>query len=892
MTATPEQLEQRGQLGHRSLLADGRVVLIRPLTPSDAPAVAGLHRAFDQRDSYLRFFGPAPAQLDRLAESIAAETGPTHASAGAFLEGRLIGVANYESLADPGIAELALAVDASARAEGVGTLLLEQLVSTARARGITRLLAVVSAENTRMLRLLRDFGLPMTSTAQGPEREIVLQLDGGERYLETVAARERVAEVASLRHVLEPASVAVVGASRRESSVGHAVLRNLRDAGFAGPLFAVNPHAESILGIDCHPSVADLPRTPDLAVVTVPARFVADTVEACGQRGVRAVVIITAGLSSDDTDRVLTAVRRHGIRVVGPNCIGVVNTDPGVRLNATFLRSAVPEGDIGVMTQSGGVAIALTELLAAAGLGVSEVVSAGDKYDVSGNDLLLWWQQDERTAAAVLYLESFGNPRKFGRFARALAREKPVLAVRGANTALAQRAAASHTAAAATPAVSRDALFDQAGVIAVDTVTELLTVLAALRWQSLPTGGRVAIVSNAGGTGVLAVDACARHGLTLPELSEQTLVRLRALLPEQASLHNPVDTTAAVHPLAFGACVDAVVGDNGVDAVIVATAPTAVGDPADALSQRVALRGKPVVVVRPGQLEPVLPLTDELVGPVTASYSDPEYAAQALGQLARYARWLAEPSGEVPDLPGIDVAGARTLVAQALAQNHGDGWLTPAEVSALLRYFGIPTVPTAVAADEARAVELFESMGGGPVALKANAEGLLHKSAGGGVALDVRDAEGVREVFGTFRERFGGALHSVVVQPMVPKGRELLVGINADEVFGPLVVFGLGGVDTDLIADRGARLAPLTESDADRLITGLRSSPELVRQLPVPAVRDVLLRVGLLAALLPDIAELDLNPLVATDDGCVVLDSRVRVRGHLSGDPYLRYLKH
>ncbi|EHR50960.1 acyl-CoA synthetase (NDP forming) [Saccharomonospora marina XMU15] len=886
MTTTVERL------GHRGLLADGRVVLIRPLVPSDAPAVTRLHRAFGERDSYLRFFGPAPSHLDRLAETIAAETGPRHAAAGAFLEGRLVGVANYETLADPGIAEIALAVDATARAEGVGTLLLEQLVSTARARGINRLLAVVSTENTRMLRLLRDFGLPMTSTSQGPEREIVLQLDGGERYLETVATRERVAEVASLRHVLEPASIAVIGANRRQSSVGHAVLRNLTEAGFTGALFAVNPHADRILGVECRPSVADLPQTPELAVVAVPAPAVADAIEDCGRRGVRAVVIITAGLSGDDTDRVLTAVRRYGIRVVGPNCIGVVNTDPNVRMNATFLRSAVAGGDIGVMTQSGGVAIALTELLAAAGLGVSNVVSAGDKYDVSGNDMLLWWQHDDRTAAAVLYLESFGNPRKFGLLARALAREKPVLAVRGANTALAQRAAASHTAAAATPAVSRDALFEQAGVLAVDTVTELLTVLAALRWQGPPSGNRVAVVSNAGGTGVLAVDACARHGLALPELTEETLVRLRALLPEQASSRNPVDTTAAVHPLAFGACVDAVVEDPSVDAVIVATAPTAVGDPADALNQRVSLRGKPIVVVRPGQLAPVAPLTDELVGPVTASYSDPEYAAQALGKLAGYARWLAQPSGEVPHLPGIDVDGARTLVAEALAHNHGDGWLTPAEVGALLRSFGIPTVPTSVAADEAQAVELFESMGGRPVALKANAEGLLHKSAGGGVALDVRGAEGIRDVFATFRERFGGALHSVVVQPMVPKGRELLVGINADDVFGPLVVFGLGGVDTDLIADRSARLAPLTESDADQLLTGLRSSPELLRQLPVPAVRDVLMRVGLLAVALPEIAELDLNPLVATEDGCVVLDSRVRVRGHLTGDPYLRYLKH
>lgn len=879
------------RLGHRSLLADGRIVLIRPLVPADATVVAELHHRLGDHDSYLRFLGPAPSAMDDLAARIAADTTPEHAAVGAFLDDRLAGVAHYETLPDMVTAEFALTVAATAQADGVGTLLLEQLVSTARRQGITRLVALVSARNTAMLRLLRDFGLPVTVTGHGPEREITVVLDGGERYLDAMAARERKAEAASLRRVLEPGSIAVIGASRRADAVGHAVVRNLVDGGFTGTLLAVNPHADSILGVPCHPSVAELPVCPDLAVVCVPARAVADTIEQCGRRGVSAVVVITAGLTGDDTDRVLDSVRRHGIRVVGPNCLGIANTDPRVRMNATFLRTAVPAGDIGVMTQSGGVAITLTELLAAAGLGVSTVVSAGDKYDVSGNDLLLWWQQDPRTAAAVLYLESFGNPRKFGRFARSLARQKPVLAVRAASTATAQRAAASHTAAAATPVASRDALFEQAGIIAVDTVTELLTVLAALRWQCLPSGNRVAIVSNAGGTGVLTVDACARHGLKLSGLDGATTQRLRDLLPRQASLRNPVDTTAAVPPLAFGACVDVVADDPAVDAVIVATAATAVGDPADALPQRVALRGKPVVVVRAGQLAPVAPLVEGPEGPGTAVYADPEQAAQALGHLARYASWRATPSGQAPELPGIDADAARALVTTTLAASGGDGWLTPRQVTALLRHVGIPTVATEVATDETEAVAAFERVGG-PVALKAHAEGLLHKSAGGGVALDVADADRVRHVVAGFRERFGSSLRGVVVQPMLPRGRELLAGISSDPVFGPLVVFGLGGVDTDLIADRRAGLAPLTDADADRLIHGLRSSGALVPQLPVDAVRDVLLRLGVLAALLPDVAELDLNPLVVTGDGCVALDARVRVRRRPARDEYLRYLKH
>ncbi|WP_199432274.1 bifunctional acetate--CoA ligase family protein/GNAT family N-acetyltransferase [Qaidamihabitans albus] len=882
MTVTTERA------GWRSLLADGRVVLVAPLVPADAAAVAALHRRLSERDTHFRFLGPLPSTLDAFARRIVAG-GERRAAVGAFLEGVLIGVGSYEVLTDPALAEIALVVDGTAQAGGVGTLLFEDLVSTARRHGVTRLLAVVSAENRRMLRVLDDLGLPLTVTGTGAEREVTLQLTPGGGYLDSVTAREGVAEVASLRHVLEPRSVAVIGASRRAGAVGHAVLRNLVRAGFTGRLQAVNPHAREIVGVACHPSVADLPDCPELAVVAVPAASVADAVEDCGRRGVRAVVIITAGLDLAAAGRVRDAVRRHGLRVVGPNCIGIANTDPEVRLNATFLREDVPPGEIGLMTQSGGIAIALTQLLASVGLGVSSLVSAGDKHDVSGNDLLLWWQHDPRTAAAVLYLESFGNPRKFGHLARGLAREKPVLAVRAASTELAQRAAASHTAAAATPAVTRDALFEQAGVIAVDTVSELLAVLAALSWQPLPRGARVAVVSNAGGTGVLAVDACARHGLEVPELHKKTTARLRALLPGPASTRNPVDTTAAVSPETFGACVDAVTADDAVDAVIVAALPTAVGDPVTGLAGRAARLGKPVLVVRPGQPATVVPAPDG--GRRLPSYADPEPAAQALGRLARYGRWLAEPAGTPPTLPGLDVPAARELIGRRLAGQAGEGWLSAEETTELLGCFGIPVVPTGFAANEDAAVELFGRFGGGPVAVKASAEGLLHKSAGGGVVLDVRDAAGVRGTVAGFRERFGTALRGVVVQPMAPRGRELLAGISSDDVFGPLVVFGLGGVDTDLIADRAARLAPLTERDADRLIGGLRSSPRLAAGLPVGAVRDVLLRLGALAEAIPEVAELDLNPLVATGRDCIVLDSRVRARRCLAGDPFLRSLR-
>ncbi|HET9138135.1 GNAT family N-acetyltransferase [Actinophytocola sp.] len=887
MTATDER-------GVRALLADGRVVAVRELGPADEAEVLDLHARLSERDQYLRFFGPM-APLGSVARQIARARDDGHAALGAYLGGVLIGVANYEVLGDdPNTAEVALVVDGAAQAHGVGTLLLEHLASLGRSRGLRRFVADVLAENHRMMKVFVDAGLAYRSTGGGPERQVMISLAPDETYLEAVGERERVADVASLAAVLRPGSVVVVGAGRRAGSVGNAVLRNLLGAGFAGALTAVNPHADEVAGVRCWPSVAELPEVPDLAVVCVPAAAVPDAVEQCGQRGIRAAVVISAGLSGSELGpAVLDAVRRHGMRLVGPNCVGVVNTDPSVRLDATFARGAAPAGRVGVVTQSGGVGIALMESLRQLGLGVSTLVSTGDKYDVSGNDLLLWWRQDTRTDIAVLYLESFGNPRKFSRVARALARTKPVLAVRPAGSDVAQRAAASHTAATATPAVTRDALFEQAGVIAVDTVGELIDTIAALSWQPLPAGNRVAVLSNAGGSGVLAADACVHNGLIVTELAPATTAALRALLPAQASVTNPVDTTATVDAPTFAACLRVLLAADEVDAVIAAGVPTALGDPVTAVATLAGSLEKPVLAVRPGQLASVTGLA--ATSATIACYADPAPAAAALGRVARYAGWRREPAGHVPDLTGLAVPGATGLVHTHLSALPAGGWLEPLEVTALLESFGIPVLRPIIADDGDGAVAAWRWFGA-PVAIKAIADTALHKSAAGGVLLNLADETEVRAAVDTLAQRFGAALRGMQVQPMVPAGRELIVGVSSDELFGPLVVFGLGGTDTDLIADRTARLAPLTDTDAQRMVHSLRSSPALFgpnakNPLPTHDISDVLLRVGRLAELLPEIAELDLNPLVVTETGCVAVDARIRIEPRHPTDPFLRRLR-
>ncbi|MEU4524661.1 GNAT family N-acetyltransferase [Amycolatopsis sp. NPDC024027] len=872
------------EAGSRALLADGDVVLVRPLHPADTAEVLALHARLTQQDTYFRFFGARPSGLDKLAAEMTADPGPGHHAVGCYRRGELVGVANYEVLKDGTDAEVALVVDASVRTLGVATLLMEHLVSHARKTGLKRFLAEVLAENAKVLHVFKDLGLRFEASVGGPERDVVMRLDEDAAYLDAVLERDLVADAASLKHLFKPSSIAVIGAGRRPGSVGHAVLANLVASGFTGPVEAVNPHAEEILGVPSVPFVAALSRPPELAVVCLPAPAAAEAVEECGKLGVRAVVVISSGLTGTVYgDRVHTAVREYGMRLVGPNCLGVLSTDPACPFDLTFLGSRVHPGNIGVVTQSGGVGIALAESLGDLGLGMSTLVSTGDKYDVSGNDLLMWWTADRRTELAVLYLESFGNPRKFGRLARRLARTRPVLAVRSGSGDTAQRAAASHTAAAATPAVTRDALFEQAGVTAVDTVAELVDVLAGLSWQLLPGGPRVAVVSNAGGAGVLAADACEREGLVMAELSDETRERLAKVLPAEAAVRNPVDTTAAVSAEVFADALRAVLADDGVDAVIAATVPTAVGDPGTSLAAVLPPEYKTVFAVRPGQRARVAPLVPGTG--VTACYDDPAAAAAVLARLVRYEQWLNRPETDESVAPLENPGALRTFAAGR------EGWLSAADAVELLRLADIPMVETHyVQASDSMAAAAADL--GSPVVLKADAEGLLHKTAGG-VLLNVHGADRILEAFRILRSRFGSALRGVTVQPMAEPGREVLVGVRSDPVFGPLVVFGLGGVDTDLIADHAARLAPLTAADVDLLLDGLRASKALWSsgQLDRAAVRELLLKVSRLAELVPELAELDLNPVRVRSDGCVALDVRARLERSASADPFLRRLR-
>ena len=545
--------------GHSyALLADGTTVEIRQASPDDIEAVTRFHEDMSKDNLYMRFFSMSKRAGGQEAQRVCRPADADHAALLALLGTQVVGLASYEPTPTPGVAEIAFAVADDMHQRGIATLLLEHLVSLGQARQLQTFTATTLPENTSMLRVFSDAGLAVRRRLVDDVIEVAMPipreagLGEDSAYLDAVAGREQRADVASLAPLLAPRSIAVVGAGRRAGSIGRTILLNIRSAGFEGALFAVNPHAEQIEGVPCLPSVSDLPTVPDLAVVAVPPASVLKVARECGRQGVGCLVVITSGLGAAGDARLLEACRRYGMRLVGPNCFGVAV--PRLGLDATFAIRHPAAGIVGLVVQSGGVGIAMLEHLTRLGIGISSFASVGDKMDVSGNDLLMWWEQDAVTKLAVMYLESFGNPRKFARTARRVSADIPVLTVHAGRSVPGQRAAASHTAAVAAPLITRQALFEQAGIIATTNLGALLNTAALLANQPVPACRRVAIVTNAGGAGVLAADACVEAGLHVTQISKRAQPRLRRLLPNGAAVGGPVDTTAAVSVEQFRDC--------------------------------------------------------------------------------------------------------------------------------------------------------------------------------------------------------------------------------------------------------------------------------------------------------------------------------------------------
>lgn len=874
-----------------SLTADGRVVHIRDLRAADEPAVLALHEHASDRSLYSRYFA-----LDREAAAryvtILLKPVPDRHVLGAFLGPDLVGVGEV-ALDHDGCAEFALLVADSAQHAGVGTLLLEHLVAEARGAGIRRLVADVLSTNGAMLDVIRDLGFhPQVRLRDGDVR-VEFDLDVDEGVIAAIAAREETAGAASLRPLLAPRSVAVVGAGHRPGTVGHEVLRNLLGAGFTGQVYAVNPNRVSVLGVPCAPSVTDLPTTPDLAVIALPAALVADAVRACGQKGVRAAVLLGAGFSEAGPagrarqDEVLAIARGYGLRLLGPNCIGVLNSDPEVRMNATFAAVDVRPGQFVMMAQSGAFGAGLLASAATIGFGVGQFASIGNKVDVGGNDLLLAWEHDAAVAVIGGYLESVGDPRRFVRIARRVTRRKPVLLVKSGRSEVGRRAGRSHTAAAASSDVAIDALCRAAGVVRVQTTRELLDAARVLTDQPLPAGRRVAVVGNSGGPEILAADAATAAGLDVCEFDAATAAELATL---GAPVQNPIDLGAAVQADVVRGVLDVVTRAQCVDAVLTVFTDVAISDPAAllaAVGAAAASTDKPVVAVRVGRASSTYrPSPQERPLPV---FGFPEEAATALGAACRYAELRDRPTSEPSRPAGLRPALAREIVRTVRLEARE--WLSPEETVRLLAAYGVQSCAQAVV--DAKDVTDAAARLSYPLAVKITGDG-LHKTDRGGVRLDVADETELVAAAADLAALGNGRL---LLQPMVRHGTELIIGAVHDPQCGPLVMVGAGGTLTDVVEDRTFGLAPLTAADAAdmvdrlrmaRLLDGYRGAPVIPRS----RVADVLVRVAALVDDVPEIAELDLNPLIGTSAGLQVVDARVRIaEPPRHPDPYVRQLR-
>ena len=864
------------------ILRGGETLRLRPPRESDTEEILDFFRALSERSLYLRFHGfprLGPEVAEQLVDPDWTERG---ALVGTFAENsreRIVAVANYVRLRDPAVAEAAFAVADEYQRRGIGTRLVEQLAERAGREGIDRIVAEVLAENRGMLGVFESLGFELSRELAGGEVEIAFPVKSTERYEARVDERDHVAVTASLRPFFEPRTVAVVGASRRRGSIGGELFRNVLEADFVGAAYPINRDGAAVAGVRAYTTIADVPEAVDLAVICVPAASVLEAAEQALAHGTRALVVISAGFAetgqggAERQEQLLALVRSHGARMIGPNCLGI--SAAGSQLNATFAGRAAAPGNIGFSSQSGALGLALLEAAVTRGLGLSAFVSIGNKADVSTNDLLEWWEDEEATEAILLYVESFGNPRRFGRLARRVARRKPILALKSGTSQSGQRAASSHTAALAGSEAAVDALFRQAGVIRASSLEELIDTATLFSSQPRLTGRGVGILTNAGGLGILCADACESVGLEVPSLGDQTRDALQQVLPAESSVANPVDMLGGATAESYAQALPRLLADAHVDAVIVLFVP-AVSATADEVAAAVDATARAADVEKPTL---AVVMSSEGVpralrgSSSVAAFAYPESAARALGRVAERADWLRRPLGAVPELEGIDRAAAHDIVERSLARDD-DAWLEPAETRELLAAYGVPVVGERTAASVEDALAAAHELGY-PVVVKTAAPG-AHKTETGGIALDLVDEEAVRAAVG----RIGTP---VIVQPMVGGGAELLAGVVQDPVFGPLVAFGPGGVYAELIGEAAFRIAPLTDVDADELVTSGKAGRLVAgfRGAPVAstaALTDLVHRLARLGEEHPAVAELDLNPVLALPDRCVAVDARIRVR--------------
>jgi acetate---CoA ligase (ADP-forming) len=871
-------------------LRDGTTVHVRPIRVEDREAVRAFLEGLSTDSVGFRFFGyPSFESVTRSSVDVdyadrfglVAVTGDPPV---------VVAHATYLRMNEQK-AEIAFVVADAWQDRGISTILLAHLAEVADHHGISTFLAEVLPHNHRMIGVFRASGFPvdMRSTPDAIEIELPTSLtaDGVTRFQE----RDRIAAIAAARVFLAPRSVAVIGASRHRGTVGGEILHNLLAGEFQGVVYAVNRDAEVVQSLPGYHSIGEIGTTVELAVVVVPAESVVPVAHECALAGVRALLVISAGFGEAGVEgerrqrELVELCRESGMRLVGPNCLGVINTAPEVRLNATFAPRQPARGRIGFMSQSGSFGIAIIEAAERLGVGLSSFVSVGNKVDLTGNEFLQYWEEDPLTDATMLYLESVANPRKFARLARRIARSKPVLVVKSGRSVAGARATSSHTGARISASdVTVDALFEQAGVIRADTLHELFDVATLVTKQPIPRGERVVIVTNGGGPGIMCCDACQANGVTVPQLPAELQAELGKLLPAAASVGNPVDMLGTASADDYRRTLRVLLAADAADAIIAIFVPPLVTEGTDvaAAIREVAESTDDVLIstVFMTSAGPPAELCSEQVE--VPAFAFPEEAARAVALAVRHGRWRARGEGVIWNPAHARPERAAAIISDELGR--GGGWLSPARAIALLNCYDLPLLEARAVSGAEEAVAAAAELGT-PVALKANARGLFGKSAAGAVKLGLTDAAAILAAAAEIEANVGRAGYrpdGLIVQKMATSGIELIVGMVHDHSFGPVLACGPGAKTTGVMKDIAVRITPVTDLDAREMLHSLQSFSILKGGTDGPhhdlaAVEQLLMGVSALVEAHPEIAELDLNPVVLSPDGALIVDAQVRV---------------
>ncbi len=856
------------------VLRDGSVAHVRPIVPDDADGLRAFHAAQSEESVYLRFFAPLRELSDRDVDRFTHVDYRERVALVVTLRDLIIGIGRYDGI-DATSAEVAFNISDHFQGRGIGSVLLEHLAAIAQEEGITRFRAEVLPQNRKMLTVFSEAGYEVARHIEDGVVDVTFDISPTERSEGVRLAREHRAEALSMHAVLHPCSIAVVGAGRRPESIGHRVLANLDAAGFTGRTHVVNTEAQEVLGRPAYASVGEVPDEVDLVIIAVPAHSVLDVVADCADKGVKALLVVSAGFAEAGKDgaklqrKLLKTARRAGMRVVGPNSFGIVNTDPEVRLNATLTQQIPCPGGLGLFSQSGALGIAVLAAAARRNLGISHFASAGNRVDVSGNDFMQYWIDDDRTTAVGLYLESMGNPRKFSRIARQLAARKPVVVVKPGLSSFGVPPGHEARQTRSNPNAFA-ALLGQAGVLRVNSIHELFDVAQLVLNQPLPAGRRVGIVGNAGALAAITADACVGHGLDV--------------------VHGPVTLGADASIEQFREAVREALADPAVDSLLTSFIPqllTADEEVVDVVRRAGSLTDKPCVATFLGMRgvdggTSLLGATESTPGRGLPVYAMPEDAVRSLAAVTRYAEWRAKERG-LPVAPvGIDRRAAEVLVEGLLA-DHPDGVeLSEEQCESLLAAYGVPLWRRLVVHTVEEAVAAAEAIGY-PVVLKSTSSIVRQHGAVAGIRLDLDDAGAVRAAFASLRERLVPlAAGSFVVQRMASTGVACVVSTAEDPLFGPLVMFSVAGAPTDLLDDIGYRVPPLTDTDVSDLISSVRAAPLLhgfggADPVHRAALTDLVARMSVLANDLPEVAGLQLNPVVAHSGGVDVLGATARL---------------